>query len=186
MNRAFILLLAVAFPPTSVFAQKVKVGYDKSVDFSKFATYSWLEPTAKPARPLLYASMVSYVDYEMDLKGLTRKGSDGDLILIPTGGVEFGLNGMAGTPFLTTYSGLVPTINATMWTEAAGASNVATWVSQGELVLTFVERSTNTEIWSGAVQEKLDSANQTKSLDLLYRAVEKLFKQFPPKRKGKA
>jgi hypothetical protein len=186
MSRFFVLLLALTFPLTNAFAQKVKVGYDKSVDFSKFATYSWIESTAKPARPLLHASMVSYVDYEMDLKGLKRKESDGDLILIPTGGVEFGLNGAAGTPFLPSYSGLAPAINATMWTGVTGASNVGTWVAEGELVLTFVERSTNAEIWSGSVQDKLDSTNKVKSLDLLYRAVEKLFKQFPPKRKGKS
>jgi hypothetical protein len=182
VNRVFVLLLALAFPLTSAFAQKVKVGYDKSADFSKFTTYSWLEPTDKPARPLLYDSIISYVSYELELKGLKKTPSNGDLILIPTGEVDFDVSGAAATPILPTFSGPAPSINATMWTGAAGPSDVATWVPQGELVLTFIERSTNKEIWSGSVRQKLDSSDKAKSLDLMYRAVEKLLKQFPPKR----
>jgi hypothetical protein len=183
VNKVFVLWLALAVPLTSAFAQKVKVGYDKSVDFSKFTTYSWLEPTAKAARPLLYDSIVSYVSYELELKGLKKTPSNGDLIVIPTGEVDFDLSGAAATPILPTFSGPPPSINATMWTGATGPSDAATWVPQGELVLTFVERSTNKEIWTGSVRQKLDSSDKAKSLDLVYRAIEKLLKQFPPKRK---
>jgi hypothetical protein len=183
VNRIFVLLLALAFALTSAFAQKVKVGYDKSVDFSKFTTYSWLEPTAKPSRPLLYDSMISYVSYELELKGLKKTAANSDLLVIPTGDVDFDLSGAAATPLLPTFSGPPPSINAAMWTGATGPSDVATWVPEGELVLTFVERSTNKEIWTGSVRQKLDSSNKAKSLELVYSAVEKLFKQFPPKRK---
>jgi hypothetical protein len=183
VNKLHILLLAVAFLVTSAFAQKVKVGYDKSVDFSKFRSYTWVESTATPARPLLHASIVSYMQGALESKGLAKTDSNGDLIVIPTGGVDFGLSGMSGTPILSTGGGPPPTLNATMWTGAAGPSNVATWVSEGELVLTFVDRRTNTVIWTGSVQQKLDLSNQQKSIELVYKAVAKLLSQFPPNRK---
>jgi hypothetical protein len=182
-HRLRILLLVAAFASTSALAQKVKVGYDKSVDFSKFGTYTWAESTAAPARPLLHSSIVSYVEYDLESKGLAKTDSNGDLLLMPTGGVDFGLSGMSGTPFLSTLGGQPPTINTTMWTGTASPSNVATWVSEGELVLTFIDRNTNTVIWTGSVQQKLDLSNQKKSIELVYKALAKLLKRFPPKRK---
>jgi hypothetical protein len=59
-----ILFLTTTVLSHCVFAQKVKVGYDKSVDFSRFNTYTWVEPATPPQRPLLYSTVVSAVDYE--------------------------------------------------------------------------------------------------------------------------
>jgi hypothetical protein len=169
---------------TSAFAQKVRVGYDKSADFSKYGSYTWAEPATPPTRPLLYVSIVGSIDYELKAKGLAKMGSNGDLILIPAGGVEIGLSYAAGTPFISTYSGPPPAINATMWTGAGGPSNLAAaYVPEGALMLSFVERSTNKVIWSGTVTQKLDMQNKKKSLALLDKAIVKLLKEFPPKKK---
>jgi len=170
----------------NVYCQKVKIGYDKGVDFSKFASYTWADPSTPPARPLVYKGIVSSIDEKLNAKGLSRANNDGDLVIIPAGGIGYGLNMAAGTPILPTYSGVPPSMNATMWTGAAGPSNLmAPYVGEGTLMLTFVDRAANKVIWSGTVTEKLDvvGKDKYKSLDRIDNAIAKLLKDFPPKKK---
>jgi hypothetical protein len=177
-----LLLATLSLSITSATAQKVKVGYDKSTDFSRFATYSWTEPAMPPSRPALYASIVSLVDQQLHLKGFTKASSNGDLAVIPAGGVDFGIAGGASTPILPTYGGPPPAFNAGMWTGASGPSTAGTYVPEGTLVLTFVDRATNTVIWAGSVKQKLDLERKNESLELVDRAVIKLLKRFPQRK----
>jgi NADPH:quinone reductase-like Zn-dependent oxidoreductase len=174
-----LFLFALA---TAAFAQKVKVGYDKSVDFSKYKTYTWAEPAMPSSRPMLYAMVVDSVDGELKDRGLQKTDKNGDLILIGAGGIEFGINAAAGTPVLNTYGGQPPSLNATMWTGAGGTSNLgASYVPEGALQLQFVDRRANKVVWNGTVSAKLDIENKKKSLDRIYKGIAKLLKQFPPK-----
>jgi hypothetical protein len=176
-------LITLVIAPQA-FAQKVSVGYDKSADFSKYTTYTWAEPAMPPSRPLLYLQVVDSIDYELKSKGLTRTESNGDLILVPAGGMDYGINSAAGTPVIASFSGAPPAINATMWTGAGGASHLmATYVSEGTLMLNLVDRGTNTITWSGTVTQKLDMQNANKSMSLVDKAVIKLLKDFPPKKR---
>lgn len=160
------------------------MGYDKGVDFSKFTSYTWSEPKTAPTRPLLYQSIMNSIDYELNARGLLRTDTTGDLILIAAGGMEFGLYTPPGAPILPTFAGPPPTIDATMWTGAGGASNLmAPYVPEGMLILTFVDRSTNKVIWSGTATQKLDVEKKEKSLELIDKAITKLLKDFPPKKK---
>lgn len=181
-SRARGVCFLVVFVSTLAFAQKVKVGYDKSVDFSRFHSYTWAEPDKPPARPLLYANIVGVVDDELKAKGLVN-ASNGDLILVPAGGMEFGLNTAASTPVAPNFNGPMPALDATMWIGAGGPSNLmAMYVPEGTLMLTFVDRSANKIIWSGNVAEKLNVEQKMKSLERINKAVTKLIQQFPPKK----
>lgn len=183
LKKMCVYGLMAAFP-VAAFAQKVRTGYDKGTDFLKFKSYTWAAPTMPATRPLLYASIVGKVDYELKSKGLSRVEHDGDLVLIPAGGVEFGLNMAVGTPILPTYGGSPPAINSNMWIGSAGPSNLmAPYVPEGTLMLTFVDRASNTVIWTGTVTQKLDNTNKRKSLEQVDKAIAKLLKQFPPNKK---
>jgi hypothetical protein len=177
-----LLPIMVMLSLNTASGQKVKVGYDKSTDFSRFTTYTWAEPAMPPVRPAMFASIVWRVDEQLQSKGFTKTSSNGDLTLIPAGGVEFGLSGGTVTPILPTYGGPPPAFNSTMWTGAGGASTAGTYVPEGTLVLTFVERATNTVVWTGFVKQKLDLERQQKSAELVDKAVVKLIKQFPQKK----
>jgi len=170
-----IYTLAVALPVAAL-AQKVRVGYDKGTDFQKFRSYTWAAPTMPATRPLLYASVVGWVDLQLKAKGLTRTEKDGDLTLIPAGGMEFGLNQAVNTPILPTY-------DPTTWIGSTGPSNLmAPYVPEGTLMLTLVDRVSNKAVWTGSVTEKLDIENKEKSLERVDKAITKLLKQFPPKK----
>jgi hypothetical protein len=191
MNEAriklLLCLLVAAIPISNAFGQKVNVGYDKSTDFSKYASYSWAPPERTPSRPLLYASIVGSVDHELKAKGLTRTDSGGDLVLMPAGGIEFGLSSVAGTPTMSTYSAIAPAYDATMWTGAGGSGELgsltAPTVPEGTLVLSFVDRKANKLVWTGTVKQKLEMDNKKKSLDLIDKSIAKLLKQYPPQKK---
>ena len=173
----FLVIMAI----TSATAQKIKVGYDKSVDFSRYKTYTVAEPGIQPTRPLLHASIVGSLDHELKSKGFARTESDGDLILIPEGGTEFGVNQAAGVPISPTYAGAPPAINATMWTGAAGyAASSATYVPEGTLRINFIDRAANKVVWSGTAKVKLDVERKSKSLELIDKSIIKLLKGFPP------
>lgn len=180
MRTARIPLLSIIPLMTiACFAQKVKVGHDKATDFSKFKTYSWAEPAMPPTRPVLFEAVVARVEVELKSKGLNRVPKDGDLTLVPGGGLDYGFAAQAGTPYIPTYGGPAPTLNATMWTGSSGPSSAAVYVTEGTLVLTFVERASNKEVWSGSVKQKLDLEQKTKSLELADKAVIKLLRRFP-------
>jgi hypothetical protein len=183
-RSGFWISLLLTGLATSVFAQKIKVGYDKSVDFSRYKSYTLAEPGVQPTRPLLYASIVGSIDHELTSKGFARTQSDGDLILVPAGGTEFGLNQAAGTPISPTYSGPPPALDATMWTGAGGSSaSMAMYVPEGALELEFIDRRANKVVWSGTVTVKLDIERKTKSLELIDKSIVKLLKGFPPEKK---
>jgi hypothetical protein len=177
LKRMLLCLLVAALPLAAV-AQKVRRGYDKGTDFRKFKSYTWAQPSMPVTRPQLYEGVVGSVDNELKSKGLTIMEHDGDLLLIPEGGMEFGLNVAASTPIVSSYS-----FDPSMWTGgAAGPSNLmAPYVPKGTLVLTFVDRSANKVIWNGSVSENLDVENKKKSWERIQKAIAKLLKEFPPK-----
>jgi len=183
-NWLLIAVAAIVLPINGAFAQKVQVGYDKSVDFSRYKTYTVADPAIQPTRPLLYASIVGSIDQELTSKGLARTQNNGDLILIPEGGTEVGFSHAAGTPILPTYGGPPPDLNSTMWTGAAAYTpSAGIYVPEGALRLEFIDRTANKVVWSGTVKVKLDVENKTKSLELIDKAVIKLLKEFPPEKK---
>jgi hypothetical protein len=165
----------------SLAGQKVKVGYDKSADFSKFKTYTRLEPSMPPTRPVLYTFVVNSIDSELSAKGLHRVDRDGDLILELAGGIDYGIAVASGPPLTSSYGGAPPAINSTMWTGAnGGQGELMPAVPEAGLQLQFIDRSANQIVWSGTVTQALDQEDKGKSLDLASKAVTKLLKRFPP------
>jgi hypothetical protein len=186
-SRCWLLAcLIVGVVTTSGFTQKVKVGYDKSADFSKYKTYTWAKPEKPPERPMLYEVVVGDIDYELKAKGLERTDKNGDLILVAGGGIGFGSNMPVGAPILPIYGGQPPSMNATMWSGADGTAAAAgPLVAQGTLVLQFVDRAENKVIWSGTVMQKLDPDQKKKSMELVDKSIVKLLHEFPPKASSK-
>jgi hypothetical protein len=183
-SRSLIGLTCVILLGVFCVAQKVNVGYDKSTDFSHYQSYTWLEPGTQPSRPILYSMIVGSIDHELKSKGLQRIERDGDLILVPEGGIEVGLSSSLSSPILPSYNGPPPAMDATMWTgSSASVGSSAVYVPQGSLAVNFVDRSSNKVVWSGSVKVGLDIERKKKSLEKVDAAIAKLLKGFPPRRK---
>jgi hypothetical protein len=174
-------LLVAAFAISAV-AQKVKVGYDKSVNFSQYKTYTLAEPAMPPTRPVLYATVIKSIDDELSSKGLQRTDKNGDLTLQLAGGVDFGIAVSSGPPLTASYGAAPPAMNATVWTGAGGTQGtLLPPVPDASLALEFVDRSANQIVWSGTVTQALDMDRKQKSMELANKAVRKLLKRFPPR-----
>lgn len=171
IGRSWFFAFILAGLATVGFAQKIKVGYDKSADFSKFKTYAWAKPDVPIARPLLYQNVIDQIDGDLKGKGLQRIEKDGDLTVIIAGGIGIGYN-------------MPPAfeMNVAYWSGRDDPGLLtAPMVSEGSLILEFVNRSANKMIWRGSVKENLDPA-VAKSLPRIEKAIDKLLKEYPPKR----
>jgi len=173
-GRGWFLTWIVLGLAVSTFAQKIKIGYDKSADFSKYKTYTWAKLETPTTRPLLYQNVVGQIDDELKAKGLQRTEKDGDLILIAAGGIGFGYNMPPA-----------PGMNAAYWSGKEDYQILtAPLVGEGTIILEFVDRAQNTMIWRGTAKENLDP-EMAKSLPHIEKAITKLLEGYPPKRSSK-
>jgi hypothetical protein len=174
--------MAVGLGGESGHGQKVKSGYDKAADFAQYKTYTWAKPDHPPTRPLLYQRVVNDVDYELEHKGLKRVESGGDLMLVPYGGFD---QTSAVVPDTPTVSTLNSAIDMSMWAGplTPGGAGVSPIVSEGTLVISLADQARGRIVWQGSVTQKLDIEHKKESIERVDKAIEKLFKEYPPQQK---
>ncbi len=183
MRKLWVVFLAVTFFITCGFAQKVKVGYDKSVDFSKYKSYTWHEPGITQNRPLLYVTVVGSIRSELEAKGLVSVEKDGDLTLIADGGLDYGLKSDPGLLSDSCSNCQKPAVDARVWAGSpppSGSSGMP--LPKGVLELQLVDRTTNKVVWTGMVMQKLDPDKKQQALERVNAAIKKLLMEFPPKK----
>jgi Domain of unknown function (DUF4136) len=184
MRKLQVLLIVVALFIPCGFGQKVKVGYDKSVDFSKYKTYTLKLPPAPNSRPLLYASVVGSIKNGIESKGLTSMDEGGDLTVIAAGSLDYGLNSDINPLADTCANCQAPQVDVLKWAGFKPPPGSAGKPQpKGTLKLDIVDRATNKEVWAGMVVQKLDAEKRDESLQNVGAAIEKLLAEFPPKTK---
>jgi Domain of unknown function (DUF4136) len=178
-----ILLMVTALSTCCGLAQKVKVGYNKSVDFSKFKTYTLKLPPAPTSRPLLYASVVGSIRHGIESKGLVSVEKGGDLTVIAGGSLDYGLD--SDNPLADTCANCqAPQVDVLLWAGFEPPPGSAGKPQpKGILRLDFVDLASNKTVWVGTVAQKLDPQKPDQSLQKVGAAIAKLLSQFPPKAK---
>src|SRR5271157_1887471 len=168
---------------SGAFAQKVHVQFEKGVDFSRFSTYVWLE-SKHPADGLWAQQVVASIDRQLTRKGLKRVDgtTSPDLKVVYNSGVKErtiveGFDyGYVYTEFL--YSRIY---GPPLWLWPRPGS----WVSEGEkdgnLVVDLVDASRKDMVWRGVAKDAL-SDKTNKNERKLNKAIEKMFKKYPPKK----
>lgn len=173
-----VALFLLSAAPSSL-AQKVQVGYDKSADFSRFKTYSWI-PAETPSTNPLVATMVNLdIDHELAQKGLTKVDHDPDLLVKSYGGGEDVKGGFAANDPGHAATGGAPITTASSW----GGSLPATPVPQvmhGSITVDLVDARQKQLVWRGTARGKMDYQNHSKLLDQASKAVTAIFKKYPP------
>jgi hypothetical protein len=170
------LLVSSAF---TVNAQKVKVSSNPACDFSKYKTYTWDQGTL--ANPLIKQYIVAAVDKELTAKGLRKVANDPDMILTTLTATESDLT--------TTSPSWAPALNSI----ATGipASSQAWAVTKGTLMIDISDAKTKDGIWRGTASHTLEdgptgnSVKDAKAVEKpINKAVQKMFKKFPPQSKS--
>jgi hypothetical protein len=164
-------------------AQKVHVEFDESVDFCRFKTYAWLE-SKHPADGLWAQRVMTAIDRQLIRKGLQKvDGSTSpDLEIVYnsdikertiSAGCDYGCV-LAEYLFNQAYG------PPRFWPEPGS------WVSEveknGSLVVGLVDASRKDMVWRGMAKDTLSDKTE-KNERKLNKAIEKMFKKYPPKRR---
>ena|SRR5271157_612361 len=175
------LLLVLLFS-LAVQAQKIHVtAPDKSVDFSKFKTYSW-EPLGAVSHPMLAADIVGAVEDQMKAKGLQLVPSNPDLVIKVYGAIDQESTAYSNDPLYAGTGGVPPFDPSFSGPLLAGTwGNTTVTIHKGQLVVDLLDYAAKKLVWRGMAQENLASQNKSKLLDQVNNAIAKMFKDYPPK-----
>jgi hypothetical protein len=179
-NRRWMwLCLLCLASAANVQAQKVRVEYNKKQDFSGFKTYGWMKQSAND-HPFMVMDIRGEVDKQLQAKGLTKTDSNADLLVNANGALDGKLNVSYD---VNIYA--MPGLDGPWWDEgdpgAMGHGSGAVLIDQGTLVIDLVERTAKKLRWRGVAQANIDPDQQEKSLEIIEKAIIKMFREYPSK-----
>ena len=174
--QSLILLCVLA---AGAHAQKIKVEYNKDLDFSKFKTYAWGHHDAV-SRPTLALAIAGAIEEELTERGLHKVDSNPDLFIQMYGAVDSDMNVSYSDPLYMGMGGIPPFGSAfVMWGYMPGGTTAVT-IHKGQLVVDVIDAGQKKLAWRGMATEKL-SDNKQKLIKQVNTAVEKMFQQYPVK-----
>jgi len=157
------LLLLLAAP---VVAQQVSVNYNHSASFAQYHTYAWGGNNANQIKNSILAQVAQQdIENAMSQKGFTKvtESQNPDLILTANGGMRqqtswsaWGMRGIGGG-----MGGITPEQNV-----------------EGTMIVDLYDAKTQSLIWRGMAQDTLNN-NGNKNQQMVEKAVQKMFKQWP-------
>jgi len=165
-------------------AQKIKVDYDRSIDFTKVKTYSWGE--LDPARlPLLRLNILGAINEQLAAKGLVEVQEGADVMVSYAGDIYGESNQAVSPPVYPGYAGPPPAINSTMWTGASGAGGGGMTITypKGTLVVEMIDPHAGRIAWRAVGNVKLDIEKKSQSLTRINEMIAKMFAGYPPQKK---
>jgi hypothetical protein len=178
-SKIAIAIAVVLIAANGAYAQKIKVEFDKTVDFAKLKTYAWDPTPQASAKPVLVAAIKGVVNEELVKRGLTQVAENPDLYIAMYGAVD--------SDMAVTYSDLyygpwgIPAFDQSfmMWGAIPGTTNTAV-VHNGQLIVDLIDAAHKKLAWRGIATQKL-SEQQMKLVEQVNTAVVKLFAKYPPK-----
>ena len=177
MKTSGFTLTALGLAGAGLLFASINTDYDKSADFSRYHTFSWIG--VKASDDLWVDRIKQDVNQALVAKGWS---------MVPSGG-DAGISAFGSSKNVqslnTFYDGLG---GGWGWRRGwgGGMSEATTTVENtpiGTLVVDVFDGSTKKLIWRGTATESL-SAKPEKNDQKLEKNVEDLFKKFPPKSKG--
>src|SRR3974377_1414765 len=124
------LCFLIALTCSAAHAQKIKVEYDKSIDFSKFKTFA-IDPAESPSKPMLRLAIQAAVQDDLGKRGLTKVDADPDLYVQMYGAIDTDITAHYHDPI---YGGAIPPMNSgiTLWHNIPGTVTTVV-IPNGEL-----------------------------------------------------
>jgi hypothetical protein len=168
---ASIALLAL---PGVVRAQHVKVHYDRSVDFSKFKTYSWIKGM-DANNPDVHRLILDDIHTQLQSKGLQEVEKGGDLNIAYYSSLEGHIN--------TRAVEYMKGVDWKQWgehEEVYGPKMVEMPIAR--IVVDIVDAAPNRLIWRGSASDAY-TPNEARGNKRVNSSVAKMFEKFPPNRK---
>jgi hypothetical protein len=158
--------------------QKVTTDYNQSADFATYKTFMWIKEP-KTSNPLMRQRIVDEVNAALTGRGLQLATEDADM------GIAAHCATKEERTLDTFYDGFG---GGWRWRWGGGFGPATTIVSTyqvGTLVVDVFDARTKDALWRGTASKTI-SDNPQKNADILNKAVEKMFRNFPPSRQTKA
>ncbi len=176
-SRLVQLLMFACVLVTGAQAQKIKVEYDKSLDFSKFKTYAWGHHDAV-SRPTLALAIAGAIEEDLNKLGLRKVDSNPDVFIQIYGSVDTDMSISYSNPLYSGMGGIPSFDNGfVMWGYMPGGTTAVT-IHKGQLVVDVIDASQKKLVWRGMATEKL-SDKKEKLIKQINTAVEKMFQRYP-------
>ena len=151
-------------------AQKITTDYNREANFSQYKTFMWIkEPKAH--NPLVQQRIVEDVNAALEARGLRLVKSDADV------GVAVHAATQEQRTLNTFYDGF-----GGGWRWGGGFGTATTTVQTyevGTVIVDVFDAHTKEAVWRGT-SEKTLSSNPEKNAANLNKAIDKMFRNFPP------
>jgi len=165
MGCSFLLMLCAA----GAFAQTVQTDYDHNFNLAKFKTYGFHQQTSQPAdalasSPINDRRIHDALDTQLSTSGFAASAQ-------PDFWIAY---------FVKTQKGLNIQDNRWGVFQRMGNVNVAA-VTEGTLVVVFIDAATRQEVWRGYVSGEINAKNLDKDVN---KGVAKLIQKFKKNQAG--
>ena len=176
MKMHFKLLIAAMLVCAFALYATVRTDYDHKTDFGKYHTYSWIG--VQSGNSLWHDRITSAVDSALAAKGWTKVGSGGDATVS-----AFGRTREQDTleTFYTGFPGWG--WHARWWGGPGTATTQVVPERVGSLTVDIFDGNTKQLIWRGEASEAVTDKPE-KNEKKMDKAVDEMFKKFPPASKG--
>jgi hypothetical protein len=183
---AIQFLLVISVLCAGAQAEKIRVHYDKSIDFSKFKTYGWA-PLGAVSHPMLALDIVGAVEDELNSRGLKKVPANPDLLVQIYGSVDAELSMTSNNPIYNATGGIPPFDpsmtspgNSLYWDGYYGNSTVV--VHPGQLIVDLIDVGAKKLVWRGVGSEAISPNNPDKLMSEANSTVSKMFNDYPVKK----
>lgn len=159
-----------------VAAQDVKYNFDQQADFSRFKTYKWVEiPGGQQLDDLLARQIRDTFDAGLAQKGLTKTNADGADLYI---GWQAAVNQEKQLTAFGSGWGFGPG-----WRGSGMGTATTSTILIGTLVLDMYDTQNKQLVWRSSATKTIDNnASPEKRSKNLAKAIDKMLKNYPPKK----
>jgi hypothetical protein len=177
-TRIFALALAVALLPAMAAAQKTTYDYDKSAPFATFKTYAWKDGT-KAGNELIDKRLIEGIEAQLAAKGLTKNDAAPDVFVVyhMAFDQQKDISSFSSGPMYGGYG----------WGWGGGWGTTSTNVRVreilvGTLAVDIVDARNKQMAWRGLGTKEINTtAKPEKRDENIKKALDKIFKNYPPK-----
>jgi uncharacterized protein DUF4136 len=187
MNKVLFATLGLLLTTASASAQDIRFNYDKNTDFSKFKTYKWVQlKDAAKLDNLVDQQIRDAVDAQLQAKGLSKTDDDGANLYV---GYQAAVNQEKEFSSYSSGWGYGGGWYTGGWYNGMGGTTTTTGqtstIYMGQLAVDMYDSANKDLVWRGVASKQLDTkAKPEKRQKNLTKAMTKLFKNYPPVKKG--
>ena len=180
---AFLLFVGALQPSRNAVAQKVKVSFDKSADFTKYKKYSWgsnylLTQQPKDVQERINMAIVDSINRNLRAAGFVEDDSNPDFkVTYEAGGQPQADVGAQRPLYASDMVGYY-------WGNLSGISSDVWVTSLAKLKITVTDAANKSNLWQAVASKKIqDRMKFTNNLqENVDKFIQKTMKNFPPKK----